>query len=91
MITTLMTPGTSSRRTIKTLISHEITNQHVKHKPHLDSKSYLAKIERGQGEMGVASFGELTAISDAKQIDEVIIVGPSPHWRCRYPALPSNP
>jgi hypothetical protein len=47
MITTLMTPGTSSRRTIKTLISHEITNQHAKHKPHLESKSYLAKIEHG--------------------------------------------
>jgi hypothetical protein len=53
-------------------------------------QSYLAHIERGQGGWGVASFGELTTISDAKQIDEVVVVSPSPHQRCHYPMLPSN-
>jgi hypothetical protein len=54
-------------------------------------QSDLAQIESGQGGRGCCVVGELTAVSDEKQLDEVVVVGPSPRRRRRHPALPPNP
>jgi hypothetical protein len=51
-ITTLMTLGISSRRTIQTLISHQITNQHVKHRPR-PGRNHILHISNADKEGGV--------------------------------------
>jgi hypothetical protein len=73
------------------LISRQIPNRYAKYKPcpwsNQISRRSCSDREGGDGEW----FGKLTAVSDEKQLDEVVVVGPSPRRRRRHPALPPNP